>query len=114
MAKPCQQCLSFYSFLPKLLSHLPKLPVHSCLMLQLHLDDSKLLPAFTPEALLPEGIPGLVQQVLAWPGMSALLGWVSGGHFLGGLGPDDLGRALLDVQVSQPMQRAAALQAVLH
>jgi hypothetical protein len=31
--------------------------------------------------------------------MSALLGWVSGGHFLGGLGPQDLGKALLDVQV---------------
>jgi len=66
---------------------------------QLRLDDSKLLPAFTPEALLPEGVTSLVQQVLTWPGMSALLGWVSGGHFLGGLGPDDLGRALLDVQV---------------
>lgn len=66
---------------------------------QLRLDESKLLPAFTPEALLPEGMTSLVQQVLTWPGMSALLGWVSGGHFLGGLGPDDLGRALLDVQV---------------
>jgi hypothetical protein len=76
-------------------------------LLQLRLDDSKLLPAFSPEVLLPEGITGLVQQVLAWPGMSALLGWVSGGHFLGGLGPDDLGRALLDVQVSKPLQHVA-------
>jgi hypothetical protein len=42
----------------------------------------------------------LWSQVLAWPGMSALLGWVAGGHYLGGLGPDDLGKALLDVQVS--------------
>lgn len=69
------------------------------LLLQLRLDDSKLLPAVTPGILLPDGIPGLVQQVLDWPGMSALLGWVSGGHFLGGLGPHDLGKALLDVQV---------------
>lgn len=89
---------------------LPRLraPLHTCLcalvpllllLLQLRLDDSKLLPAVTPGILLPDGIPGLVQQVLDWPGMSALLGWVSGGHFLGGLGPHDLGKALLDVQV---------------
>ena len=30
---------------------------------------------------------------------TALLGWVAGGHYLGGLGPKDLGKALLDVQV---------------
>jgi hypothetical protein len=67
------------------------------------MDDSKLLPSITPELLLPEGIPGLVQQVLQWPGMSALLSWVSGGHYLGGLGPHDLGKALLDVQVGLPV-----------
>jgi hypothetical protein len=66
---------------------------------QLRMDDSKLLPSINPELLLPEGIPSLVQQVLQWPGMSALLSWVSGGHYLGGLGPHDLGKALLDVQV---------------
>jgi hypothetical protein len=63
------------------------------------MDDSKLLPDITPGLLLPQGVPQLLQRVLTWPGMSALLAWVSGGHFLGGLGPDDLGRALLDVQV---------------
>lgn len=67
--------------------------------MQLRLDDNKLLPAITPDLLLPEGVTSLLQQVVSWPGMSALLAWVSGGHFLGGLGPDDLGRALLDVQV---------------
>lgn len=66
---------------------------------QVCMDDAKLLPTITPRLLLPPAAAGLEAQVLAWPGMSALLAWVAEGHYLGGLGPDDLGKALMDVQV---------------
>jgi hypothetical protein len=62
------------------------------------LDNGKLLPAITPALLLQPSAAVVASSILSWPGISALLSWVAAGHFLAGLGPQELGRALMDVQ----------------
>eukprot|EP00775_Hariotina_reticulata_P002908 gene2908-3196_t len=64
------------------------------------LDTGKLRPSvqLSRAVLLPPGAEELLQQVLTWPGMLALLQWVAEGHFLAGLKEGDLGKLLMDVQ----------------
>jgi hypothetical protein len=45
------------------LSHQPFLHPHHPSLLQLRFDDSKLLPLFSRDLLLPDGLNGLVTQV---------------------------------------------------
>lgn len=67
---------------------------------EVRLDNSKLLPVLLdPLALLPVGLSSVIERILLWPGMMALLGWVAEGHFLCGLEEDGLGKTLMDVQV---------------
>ena len=57
--------------------------------------------ALPPEALVPHDIRDALAALVAWPGMGAVLSWVSSAAFLGHMrgSGDVLGRPLLDVQV---------------
>jgi hypothetical protein len=56
--------------------------------------------AFDPAlVLLPECIHALLNTLVAWPGMAALLRWVAAGNWMSGLCDGDLGHPLHDVQV---------------